>query len=206
MRPIARPRPADPVRLDAEAAVVVADAGVPATPHSPGAIASPSTDAATETLPVDPPLAIRTPELDCAATAASGYRRGRKTPISLVRIDGEPIERATAEAYWAMRAAAAADGVELTIFSAFRSHEQQRYFYECFKSCSCNNCSPAAKPGYSNHQMGRAVDIAMWPGVLPWLEANAKRFGFVDPVPSEPWHWELRRGAKPPKQRACPAK
>ena len=153
------------------------------------------------------PLAeIRAPDVDCTPVAASGYRKGKKTPITIVRIDGEPIERATANAYLAMQAAAARDGIELTIFSAFRSPEQQEYFYECFRTCACNSCAPAAKPGFSNHQLGRAVDIAMWPGVHAWLVANAKRFGFVATVKKEPWHWERKKAAKAPKQPACAAK
>jgi D-alanyl-D-alanine carboxypeptidase len=155
---------------------------------------------------VTPITSVRAPDVDCTPVDASGYRRGRKTPITIVKIDGEPIERATANAYLAMHEAAAADGVDLTIFSAFRSPEQQEYFYECFKTCACNSCAPAAKPGFSNHQMGRAVDIAMWPGVHEWLVANAKRFGFVATVKQEPWHWELRRGAKPPKASVCASK
>jgi hypothetical protein len=160
-----------------------------------------------ETTPITTPVPdVRAPDVDCTPVSASGYRKGKKTPITIVRIDGEPIERATANAFLAMHEAAAADGVELTIFSAFRSPEQQEYFYECFKTCACNSCAPAAKPGFSNHQMGKAVDIAMWPGVHTWLVANAKRFGFVATVKKEPWHWELKKGAKPPKTGVCAAK
>lgn len=181
---------------------------------APSVVAAPRVEAAlvieqdvvAETIDATPVVEIRAPDVDCTAVAASGYRKGRKTPITIVRIDGEPIERATANAYLAMQAAAAAEGVELTIFSAFRSPEQQEYFYECFKTCACNSCAPAAKPGFSNHQLGRAVDIAMWPGVHAWLVANAGRFGFIATVKKEPWHWELKRGAKAPKQPMCAAK
>jgi LAS superfamily LD-carboxypeptidase LdcB len=27
---------------------------------------------------------------------------------------------------------------------------------------------------------------------LDWMRANAYRFGFVEAVPREPWHWEFR--------------
>lgn len=201
---VARPRPADPVRMDATAVA----ARPPAPVVEPLALdASPLPDVAPFVAPIDiRPPEIRTPELDCTPVAESGYRRGKKTPIMVVTIDREPIERATANAYWAMREAAASDGLELMIFSAFRSPAQQAYFYGCYRTCACNSCAPAAKPGYSNHQMGRAVDIAMWPGVHEWLVANAKRFGFVATVKSEPWHWELRRGAKGPESPVCPAK
>lgn len=150
-----------------------------------------------------PPLAeIRVPDLDCSARPAVGYRRGKPFSIEVVTIDGSPIERATANAYWDMRAAAAKDGVELTIYSAFRSPEEQQYFYQCYRTCSCNGCSQAAKPGFSNHQSGHALDIAVWsPDVHPWLVANAAKFGFAATVPKEPWHWEFR--GKPNKSGVC---
>jgi hypothetical protein len=153
----------------------------------------------------EPPAAepaIRVPELDCRERPAVGYRRGKAFSIELVTIDGAPIERATANAYWAMRDAAAKDGVELTIYSAFRSPSEQEYFYQCYRTCSCNGCSQAAKPGFSNHQSGHAVDIAVWsPDVHPWLVANAAKFGFAATVPKEPWHWEFR--GKPRKDGVC---
>jgi hypothetical protein len=211
-RPIARPRSADPLRL-LPVAERGADPGEPSHVEfspSPGpppgpSLAPPSPPETVPEIAMDPAPAVGTPDLDCTPVAADGYRRGRRTPITLFTIDGAPLERATANAYWAMREAAAAEGHELTIFSAYRTQDEQQHFYDCYRSCACNNCSPAAKPGYSNHQMGRAVDIAMWPGVQPWLDANARRFGFVATVAGEPWHWELRRGAKPPKRPACPA-
>lgn len=59
----------------------------------------------------------------------------------------------------------------------------------------------AARPGYSNHQGGIAVDVGVGgtaSAVYRWLAANAGRFGFVRTVKSEPWHWEYRPGAKAP--------
>ena len=153
-----------------------------------------------DTRPREP--AIRVPELDCTQQPAVGYRRGKPFAIELVTIDYAPIERTTANAYWAMREAAAKDGVELTIYSAFRSPSEQEYFYKCYRTCSCNGCSQAAKPGFSNHQSGHAVDIAVSsPDVHPWLVANAAKFGFAATVAKEPWHWEFR--GKPRKDGVC---
>lgn len=45
-----------------------------------------------------------------------------------------------------------------------------------------------ASPGHSNHGNGVAVDIHPGP-IQAWLKANAARFGWVNDVPSEPWHW-----------------
>jgi len=67
---------------------------------------------------------------------------------------------------------------------------KQTELYEAWKVGAGN---PAAKPGFSNHQSGRAIDINLL-GVpketYAWLKKNAARYGFRRTVPSEPWHWE----------------
>lgn len=147
---------------------------------------------------------IPTPVVDCELQPETGYRRGKPFPIEVLRIDGDLVERRTAAAYWAMREAARADGVELVIYSGFRTNDEQRYFYGCYRRCNCNDCNLAARPGYSNHQSGYAIDIGMDEGVHEWLLANARRFGFKATVRSEPWHWEYRAGLRPDKS-AWPA-
>ena len=155
--------------------------------------------------PLDPdPPPIRTPRVDCQARRADGYRKGRRTPITVVEIDGRPIEVATASAYVAMAAAAAEEGLQLALFSGFRSMEEQRYFYRCYRTCSCNSCNKAARPGYSNHQNGVALDLGLGQGVHPWLLDNAARFGFRATVRSEPWHWEYRKRKAHRFPAVCP--
>ncbi|MBC8067815.1 MAG: D-alanyl-D-alanine carboxypeptidase family protein [Deltaproteobacteria bacterium] len=146
------------------------------------------------------------PEVDCTKVSEDGYRKGKRRAIEVITIDGRMIEHRTADAYWAMREAAAKDGIELTIFSAFRTHAEQLYFYGCYTSCACNSCAQAAKPGFSNHQSGTAIDIAMWPGVHEWLVAHGKRYGFAATVKSEPWHWEYRPSKRMRWPSICTAK
>ena len=68
---------------------------------------------------------------------------------------------------------------------------QQKYLYSCYVNCSCNSCNLAAKPGYSNHQSGHALDLnARDPAVGAWLRAHAHEYGFRNTIASEPWHWE----------------
>ena len=51
----------------------------------------------------------------------------------------------------------------------------------------------AARPGTSNHGWGMAVDANVNdPRTLQWLKTNGPRFGWVEAVPREPWHWEFR--------------
>ncbi|QGG97136.1 hypothetical protein GH723_14760 [Actinomarinicola tropica] len=50
----------------------------------------------------------------------------------------------------------------------------------------------AATPGTSNHGWGLSVDLDLNPASEAWMKANAPRFGFVEDVPREPWHWTYR--------------
>ena len=140
--------------------------------------------------PREPPKP-RPPRIDCASVKQRGYRKGKGFPIEVITVDGRPVERKTARAYLAMRRAAAEDGVSLPLYSGFRTHDEQKYFYRCYKTCSCNSCSKAARPGHSNHQSGRALDIGLWEGTEPWLREHAKEYGFRPTVRREPWHWEF---------------
>lgn len=55
----------------------------------------------------------------------------------------------------------------------------------------------AAYPGTSNHGYGVSADLTglSWT-VQQWLNNNARRFGFVNDVPSEVWHWTYTGGWK----------
>jgi LAS superfamily LD-carboxypeptidase LdcB len=104
-----------------------------------------------------------------------------------------------------MQAAAAADGIALRIVSGFRTLERQAELYRAWRQGHGNR---AARPGYSNHQAGRALDLDLDGTVLPWLQANARRHGFHPTVRGEPWHWEFLRAprrhartAPPPRRR-----
>ena len=128
---------------------------------------------------------------NCSERRDTGYRSGSSFSITVVTVDGKPVERGTANAYIAMQEAAARAGVSLRIVSGFRTMSEQQYLYGCYVNCSCNNCNLAARPGYSNHQSGHALDLnTSSSGVLNWLNNNGARFGFSRTVPSEPWHWE----------------
>lgn len=120
------------------------------------------------------------------------YSAGKATGVVLLRkIDGVAITGPLASRFEAMRAAAVEAGVKLKLNSAFRSYaEQVRLYLKSFMPGE----PTAAKPGFSNHQSGRAVDIAVGGTSSPvylWLANNASKFGFRRTVASEPWHWEL---------------
>lgn len=128
---------------------------------------------------------------------ARGSRQGKPIRLALVHVDHVPMARPTANAFWAMREAAAKDGIDLRIRSGFRTREQQAFLYQCYRTCSCNQCSPAAKPGYSRHESGSALDLELSsPEVHPWLVRHGKTFGFRQTVRREPWHWEYRGSSR----------
>lgn len=124
------------------------------------------------------------------AETVVGYRNGKPVDLEVTEVDGVVVELKTAAAFVTMRDAAEGDGVYLQVWSGFRAHEHQAELYAAWKSGLGN---PAARPGYSNHQSGRALDINLL-GVpketYAWLLKNASRYGFRRTVPSEPWHWE----------------
>ncbi len=129
--------------------------------------------------------------ISCAESQDTGYSKGNAFAITVVTVDGKKVETATANAYYVMAQAAAKAGVTLKVVSGFRTMAEQKYLYGCYVNCNCNNCNLAAKPGYSNHQSGHALDLnTSSGGVLAWLNAHGGAYGFKRTVPSEAWHWE----------------
>lgn len=100
-----------------------------------------------------------------------------------------------AQAWEALRAAAAADGIILWVVDAYRSREQQADAYRAF--LAGDKQANVLPPGESEHGNGLAVDITNGKLIGPgdrewaWLTANAARFGWY-PIANEPWHWEFR--------------
>ncbi len=91
-----------------------------------------------------------------------------------------------------MKAAARRAGVSLSVVSGFRTMAQQKALYAAYKAGRGNL---AARPGYSNHQGGLSADISTGSyssRTYRWLAANARRYGFVNDVRGEPWHWTYR--------------
>lgn len=136
--------------------------------------------------------------IDCRQEKAVGYKDGVAFELTVVTVDGKPVEVSTANAFAQMARAAAGDGVEIKVVSGFRTMDEQEYFWGCYQSGECNNGNLAAKPGYSNHQSGHALDLnTAAPGVSAWMQAHAADYGFANTVPSEPWHWEWWGGGPP---------
>lgn len=134
-------------------------------------------------------------------------------PSDLVnfRGTGYSLRREAATALNNLFTAAGAAGRPLTVVSAFRSYQTQvstyNYYVSQYGEAYANTIS--ARPGYSEHQTGLAVDVgntyncglSTCFGSTPegqWVAANAWRFGFIVRYPNgytgttgyayEPWH------------------
>ncbi|HWY24360.1 MAG TPA: M15 family metallopeptidase [Nevskia sp.] len=127
-----------------------------------------------------------------------------------------------ARAWLAMREAAAAEGVELLLISAFRSFEFQLALIRgklAKGRAIAEILTVNAPPGCSEHHSGRAVDIGARDTAaleeefestpqFAWLMRHANRHGFHLSYPRgnrygylyEPWHWCHR--VRPEQDRA----
>lgn len=126
--------------------------------------------------------------VSCAERTEQAYSRGAPTTVRVIKVGGKPVTKATGHAFLRMQKAADAAGVRLTLTSGFRTQAEQSYLYNCYRTKRCNGGRLAARPGYSNHQNGLALDVS----TSAWLARNAGRFGFVRTVRGEPWHYEYR--------------
>jgi D-alanyl-D-alanine carboxypeptidase len=154
-------------------------------------VAACSSDAGYEDEHEDEPMAssesaVISP-VDCRTTTMTAYDNGRAYSIQVIKIGGKRVSKPTGHAFLKLQKAAHTAGVNVTLSSGFRTNEEQQYFYNCYRTGRCNNGNLAAKPGYSNHQNGRALDLS----TSSWLASNAGRFGFKRTVPSEAWHYEF---------------
>lgn len=93
-------------------------------------------------------------------------------------------------------AAAAADGVSITVTSGWRSLEFQQWLLD--DAVAAYGSVAAARrfvqtPGQSRHVLGQAADLG-GAGADQWLTGNAARFGLCRIYANEPWHFELAAG------------
>jgi hypothetical protein len=124
----------------------------------------------------------------------TAYVNGHAQSITVVPVGNGQFMRAdAAAAFKRMEAGARAAGINLSATSGFRSMAQQEELYRKFLNGTGNL---AARPGFSNHQNGIAMDIGGIGGrgtqADHWLRANAARYGFRN-LPSEFWHYDFVR-------------
>ena len=154
-------------------------------------------------------------QLDADGRLLGHFPYPEASPGDLVSVaSGMKLRPAAAASLLAMQNAAAADGVDLVLLSAFRDERLQRELF--FDVMSERNQSAverarvSAPPGFSEHSTGFAIDLGDGRGpathlstsfedtrAFRWLEANAARYHFRLSFPRdnsqgvnyEPWHW-----------------
>jgi LAS superfamily LD-carboxypeptidase LdcB len=100
-----------------------------------------------------------------------------------------------------MLQAAQAAGVDVKVFSGYRSEAKQASLYNDkvqqlmakgqTQAQAMNNARKwVAPPGESNHNRGEAVDLKYGKGAQEWVHANAEKYGLYFPMGHEPWHIE----------------
>jgi len=120
----------------------------------------------------------------------------------------DPGPHPQAMAAWeGLREAAEADGLRIVIYSGYRSYAYQERLWarEMMKNPATAE-RYSGRPGYSEHQLGTAFDVA-WPGLhvyapdprnkrlFAWLAENAHRYGFVLSYPlkaNDSWPYDNR--------------
>jgi len=111
------------------------------------------------------------------------------------------------EKYVQMADAAGREGLTMKVVSAYRTEDYQRSLYNNRVNTSgkTNADNYAARPGFSEHQTGLAVDINSPVGLFEnsaefrWLQEHAHEYGFIMRYPKgkewitgyayEPWHY-----------------
>jgi D-alanyl-D-alanine carboxypeptidase len=133
-------------------------------------------------------------------------------PSDVVNVGGQPLRYQAALGFWQFADAANASGVAVTVVSGFRSYASQGSLYNSYVAMYGQERADtiSARPGYSEHQSGLAVDIGNPSGACALQEcfaltaagqfasSHAHEFGFIIRYPAglsewtgyayEPWH------------------
>jgi len=126
---------------------------------------------------------------------------------------GVELQRDAAAGLQQLQAAAAADGVDIRVLSAFRSIALQQHIFFDVKSernqSALQRARVSAPPGFSDLGDGRRPEANLSPSfestpAFNWLRANANRFHFRLSFPQgnrqgvnyEPWHWRFEGSAE----------
>lgn len=103
---------------------------------------------------------------------------------------GHMLERNAADAFTKLRDAATAAGIHIGITDSYRDLSTQHDLVRRKGLYSAGGL--AAAPGTSNHGWGLSVDLDLDATAQTWMRENGHRFGYVEDVPREPWHWTYR--------------
>lgn len=155
-------------------------------------------------------ITVKTPdhtvEVINGMSFVDGVLLANKTYSLPASYDPKGLTKETSAAFKKMQTAAYKDGISLWVCSGYRSYYDQKYLYDMY----CNRDGKAAadkysaRPGYSDHQTGMAIDVNnasdSFGGTreAKWLANNCAKYGFIIRYPKgkeaytgyqyEPWH------------------
>jgi hypothetical protein len=136
-------------------------------------------------------------EAELGPSDLTGFAEGGGYSGPLAYRQGKPMRPDVALAFDRMEAAARADGIALSITSAYRSDAEQAVLF-------ARHPDPkwVARPGTSLHRYGTELDLGP-PSAYGWLERNAERFHFIQRYSWEAWHfgYALNPQSRPAKPR-----
>lgn len=130
-----------------------------------------------------------------AAVASGGdissFANGKIPDSALVSIGGgEKLAPKAASAFTMMRADAQRAGINIGINDSYRSYDEQ---VEMARTKGIyGKGGLAAVPGHSNHGKGLSVDLELNSQAQTWMRNNAGKYGFVNDVKGESWHWTYK--------------
>lgn len=155
-------------------------------------------------------ITVKTPDHTVEVINGMSYVDGvllaNKTYSLPASYDPKGLTKETSAAFKKMQTAAYKDGISLWVCSGYRSYYDQKYLYDMY----CNRDGKAAadkysaRPGYSDHQTGMAIDVNnasdSFGGTreAKWLANNCAKYGFIIRYPKgkeaytgyqyESWH------------------
>jgi hypothetical protein len=120
------------------------------------------------------------------------YGNGRIPPEALtpIGVGSHRLYGPAAEAFQQLLADASAAGIEIGVTDSYRTYESQVDLAR--RKGLYSQGGLAATPGTSNHGWGLSVDLDLNASAQAWMRQNGARYGFVEDVPREPWHWTFR--------------
>jgi hypothetical protein len=122
----------------------------------------------------------------------AGYGNGRIPAgrLQSLGVGDHQLWAPAATAFRQMSAAARADGVTLDVNDSYRDLAGQQEVARTKGLYSQGGL--AAVPGSSTHGWGVSLDLEVDGRSTQWLRENGWRYGFVEDVAREPWHWTYR--------------